>query len=66
MPNKLVRSDLVTGDLSGLVLEEIEGRSKGDDRTAFIFRAHALGGLAFAARAYRKACESLLGTTITA
>ena len=66
MPNKLVSPDLVTGDLSGLVLGEIEGRSKDDDRTAFIFRGHALGDLALAALVYRKAREGSRGTTITA
>ena len=66
MPNKLVGSDLVTGDLSGLVLGQIEGRSKAEDRTAFIFRAHPLGDLALAALAYQKARECSRGTAIPA
>ncbi len=66
MANKLVRSDLVTGDLSGLVLEEFEGRSKDDERTAFIFRSHPLGDLALAALAYQKAHGCSRGTTIPA
>ena len=66
MENKLVSPELVKGDLSGLVLGEIEGRTEEDERTAFIFRGHVLGDLALAALAYRKACESSLGTAIKA
>ena len=66
MPNKLAPPDLVSGDLSGLVLGEFEGRRNDDDRTAFIFRGHALGDLALAALAYRKACDSSIGTFIPA
>lgn len=57
LPNKLVPPDLVTGDLSGLVLNKFEGRKSADERTAFIFRGHALGDLALAALAFRKADE---------
>ena len=64
MPNKLVPPDLVTGDLAGLVLGEVEGRTGDDERTAFAFRGHALGDLALAALAYRKARESGRGTTV--
>ena len=66
MANKLVRSDLVAGDLSGLVLAEIDGRHEDGERTAFIFRAHPLGDLALAVLAYQKARERSRGTTITA
>lgn len=55
LPNKLVPLDIVTGDLSGLVLGEFEGRKNDDERTAFVFRGHALGDLALAALAFRKA-----------
>lgn len=57
LPNKLAPPELVTGDLAGLVLGRIEGRERRDDRTAFVFRGHALGDLALAALAWRKAGE---------
>jgi ornithine cyclodeaminase/alanine dehydrogenase len=56
-PNKLAAPELVTGDLSGLVLENFKGRGGQDDRTAFVFRGHALGDLALAALAFQKAGE---------
>ena len=43
LPNKLVDPDYVTGDLAGLILSEFKGRTSADQRTAFIFRGHALG-----------------------
>ena len=58
MPNKLVPLEVVTGDLSGLVLGKVEGRTRDDERTAFVFRGHALGDLALAGLAYRKAGEA--------
>ena len=64
--HKLVRPELVTGDLSGLVLGDVVGRSGEEERTAFVFRGHALGDLALAALAYRKARESGRGTSVTA
>jgi ornithine cyclodeaminase/alanine dehydrogenase len=54
LPNKLAPSELVTGDLSGLVLGQVPGRKKAEDRTAFVFRGHALGDLALAGLALRK------------
>ena len=57
MANKLVSLDLVHGDLSGLVLGDVEGRTGDTQRTAFVFRGHALGDLSLAALAYRKASE---------
>ena len=51
---KLAAPEHVTGDLSGLVLGKFSGRDQPTDRTAFIFRGHALGDLALAALAYRK------------
>lgn len=48
LPNKLVAPEYVSGDLSGLVLGKFSGRDNDDDRTAFIFRGHALGDLALA------------------
>ena len=54
LPNKLVASEYVTGDLSGLVMGKFDGRCLPNDRTAFIFRGHALGDLALAALAFGK------------
>ena len=64
MANPLVKADLVSGDLDGLVLGEYAGRRAGEERTAFIFRGHALGDLALAALAYQKAVEGGRGTPI--
>ncbi len=54
LPNKLVPPEHVTGDLSGLVLGKFSGRNSNRDRTAFIFRGHALGDLALSALAFQK------------
>jgi ornithine cyclodeaminase/alanine dehydrogenase len=54
LPNKLAAPEHVTGDLSGLVLGKFSGRERGEDRTAFIFRGHALGDLALSVLAYRR------------
>jgi len=64
MPVKLVEPDLVLGDLSTLVMGEIEGRGNEEERTAFIFRAHPLGDFALAALAYRKAKDLSRGVEI--
>jgi ornithine cyclodeaminase/alanine dehydrogenase-like protein (mu-crystallin family) len=54
LPNKLADPAHVTGDISGLVLGGFDGRTGPADRTAFIFRGHALGDLALAVLAYQK------------
>ncbi|MCP4385577.1 MAG: ornithine cyclodeaminase family protein [Hyphomicrobiales bacterium] len=54
LPNKLADPQLVTGDLSQLVLGKISGREAAGDRTAFLFRGHAIGDLALASLAYQK------------
>lgn len=46
LPNKLCDPSVVSGDLTGLVLGKFSGRSAASDRTAFLFRGHALGDLA--------------------
>lgn len=66
MPNKLVPSDFVSGDISGLVLGDCDARCNDEERTAFIFRGHALGDLALAALAYRKAISNSIGVKIPA
>ena len=55
LPNKLAPPELVAGDLSGLVLGAFKGRTQDNDRTAFIFRGHALGDLGLAVLAFAKA-----------
>ena len=54
LPNKLANPSDVHGDLSSLINEKVSGRTGPDERTAFIFRGHALGDLALAVLAYRK------------
>jgi ornithine cyclodeaminase/alanine dehydrogenase len=64
MQKPLVRSDLVSGDLTALVNEEITGRSTATERTAFIFRGLALGDLAIAALAFQHAHANGQGTLV--
>jgi ornithine cyclodeaminase/alanine dehydrogenase-like protein (mu-crystallin family) len=66
LPNKLVDPDVVDGDISGLVLGDAAGRASNTERTAFVFRGHAIGDLALSALAYQKANEAGLGARITA
>ena len=56
-PNKLAEPEHVTGDLSDLVLGKFKGRNHVDDRTAFVFRGHALGDLALSALAFQRFSE---------
>jgi ornithine cyclodeaminase/alanine dehydrogenase len=55
MSKPLVAPALVAGDLFGLVGGELPGRKNADERTAFVFRGLAVGDLALAALAYRRA-----------
>lgn len=64
MTDKLADPALVTGDLEGLVLGKYSGRENDAERTAFIFRAHALGDLALSALAYGKARDKGQGVTV--
>lgn len=64
MSAKLVPPELVTGDLSGLVMKKIIGRENFRERTAFIFRAHAFGDLALSCLAYQRAMERSIGTRV--
>ena len=52
MTAKLADPAHVHGDMAGLVLGTLPGRTAGTDRTAFVFRGHALGDLALAALAW--------------
>lgn len=58
MSNKLAPPELIAGDLSSLVLGKTPGRTNAAERTAFMFRGHALGDLALSALAYQKAVAS--------
>lgn len=64
MPKPLVDPSLVQGDLTGLVSGEAAGRQTNGERTAFVFRGLALGDLAVAGLAYRRACETSSSGTI--
>jgi ornithine cyclodeaminase/alanine dehydrogenase-like protein (mu-crystallin family) len=55
MGKPMIPPALVVGDLSGLVGGEIAGRAGAEERTAFVFRGLAIGDLALAALAYRRA-----------
>jgi len=55
--NKLLPPEFVTGDLSGLVRGEFAGRNQDSDRSAFIFRGHAMGDLALSTRAFQRASK---------
>jgi ornithine cyclodeaminase/alanine dehydrogenase len=55
MSKPMVASALVTGDLSGLVCGDLPGRKSAQVLTAFVFRGLALGDLALAGLAYRRA-----------
>lgn len=55
LPNKLAPPEFVSGDLAALVLDETDGRQSDSQRTAFVFRGHALGDLALSALAWQKA-----------
>ncbi len=46
LSRKLCDPSIVSGDLTRLVLGKCRGRSAASDRTAFLFRGHALGDLA--------------------
>ena len=47
---------LVKGDLTGLVQGTVSGREREEELNAFVFRGLALGDLALAGLAYRRAC----------
>ena len=55
LPTKLADPAHVHGDLTGLVTGAVTGRGAAQDRTAFVFRGHALGDLALAALVYQTA-----------
>ena len=64
MPVPMVDINLVGGDISGLVEGTATGRLNKGQRTAFVFRAVALGDLALSSLAYQKALENEIGVKI--
>lgn len=58
MARPMVPPEIVTGDLMGLVNGSTPGRSADSERTAFVFHGLALGDLALAGLAYRRARET--------
>ena len=54
LKNKLAPPEVIDGDLSGLVLGRVDGRRDDAERTAFLFRGHALGDLALSGLALQK------------
>ena len=61
---KMLDPALIGGDLSGLVAGDTPGRDGDRQRTAFVFRGLALGDLALAGVAYRKALATSRGLAI--
>jgi ornithine cyclodeaminase/alanine dehydrogenase len=64
MPDPMVESGLVSGDLSGLVGGKIQGRMNNLERIAFVFRAVVLGDLALAGLALDKARANSAGLVL--
>ncbi|AKH39719.1 MULTISPECIES: ornithine cyclodeaminase family protein [Nitrosomonas] len=64
MPTPLVDPELVSGDLAGLINDDMTGRCSDDEKTAFVFRGLALGDLALAALAYQRAHHLHKGSEI--
>ena len=65
MPVKLADPAIIGGDMADLVNGKIEGRTTDEQRTAFVFRAHAIGDLALTSLAYQKAIGNSRGLEIT-
>ena len=66
LSNKLADAEAVHGDISNLVMGDVAGRGGPGERTAFIFRGHAIGDLALSALAYQKARDGDLGVKVEA
>lgn len=59
MSKPMVKPELVTGDLTGLVCGDVAGRQSASERTTFAFRGLAVGDLAVAGLAYVRAKDQL-------
>src|SRR5262245_54282207 len=55
MSERMVKPELVAGDLMGLVCGDVAGRQNASERTTFAFRGLAVGDLAVAGLAYLRA-----------
>jgi len=55
MSKPMIRHELVTGDLTGLVCGDLPGRQSASETTTFAFRGLAVGDLAIAGLAYLRA-----------
>jgi ornithine cyclodeaminase/alanine dehydrogenase len=64
MAQPMVDIDRVSGDLNGLLGGEVAARGSDGERTAFLFRAVALGDLALATLAYQRALETGVGLDV--
>jgi len=64
MSKPLVQPDLVSGDLTALVNEAVDGRVNISERTAFVFRGLALGDLAVSALALQRAHDVKQGVSV--
>ncbi len=64
MPKPMVDTQLVQGDITGLVSNTVEGRQHHNERCAFVFRAVVLGDLALASLAYERASDTSSGRAI--
>ena len=58
MAEPMLDPALIDGDISELIIGKVNGRRDRMERTAFVFRSVALGDLAVAALAYKKALGS--------
>ena len=58
MSKPMIKPELVTGDLTGLVCGDFSGRQSASDTTTFAFRGMAVGDLAVAGLAYVRAKAS--------
>ncbi len=54
MEKPMVATDLISGDITGLVSGAVPGRQGDDERTAFVFRGLSLGDLALASLAWTR------------
>ncbi|MYJ52065.1 MAG: ornithine cyclodeaminase family protein [Gammaproteobacteria bacterium] len=61
MPDPMVPTDLISGDLSSLVAGRTQGRVDDGERCAFVFRSVAIGDLALSSLAYELARQSRAG-----
>ena len=63
-PKKMVKPDLIRGDLRGLVTGKTQAAFAAGKRSAFIFRGLAIGDFAVACLAYERARAAGMGTEV--